>query len=32
VKIHDAICFTPAMAAGIMSSALSVRDLVEMAQ
>jgi IS1 family transposase len=32
VKTHGAIRCTPAMAAGIMPSALTVRDLVEMAQ
>jgi hypothetical protein len=32
VKTHGAIRCTPAMAAGVMSSALTVRDLVEMAQ
>jgi hypothetical protein len=32
VKTHGAIRCTPAMAAGVLSSALSVRDLVEMAQ
>ena len=32
VKNHSAIRCTPAMAAGVMPSALTVRDLVEMAQ
>ncbi len=32
VKIHGAIRCTPAMAAGVMPSALTVRDLVEIAQ
>jgi hypothetical protein len=32
VETHGAIRCTPAMAAGIMPSALTVRDLVEMAQ
>jgi IS1 family transposase len=32
VKTHGAIRCTPAMAAGIMPSAMTVRDLVEMAQ
>lgn len=32
VKTHGAIRCTPAMAAGVMPSALTVRDLVEMAQ
>ena len=32
VKNHGAIRCTPAMAAGVMPSALTVRDLVEMAQ
>ena len=32
VKRHNTLRCTPAMAAGVMPSALTVRDLVEMAQ